>query len=222
MIVRVAQQAALSDARSVHVACDDERIAIACERANIKFVMTRTDHVSGTDRLAEASEKLNFLAEDIVVNVQGDEPFVEPLLVNEVANLLEADVSAVMATAAHKIIHAEDLTNPNIVKVVVNTFGNALYFSRACIPYARDSTTPLQVPVLRHLGLYAYRTDFLRQFTTLVPAPLEQAEMLEQLRALWYGFSIKVAIAQFASPAGVDTPDDLVAAQQEWMRRKLN
>jgi 3-deoxy-manno-octulosonate cytidylyltransferase (CMP-KDO synthetase) len=219
MIVRVAQQAALSNAKSVHVACDDEAIARACESANIRFVMTRKDHVSGTDRLAEAAEKLGFLDNNIVVNVQGDEPFVEPMLVNQVANLLEADADAVMSTAAHAITDADELANPNIVKVVVDAKSNALYFSRACIPYNRDGATSNHAPVLRHMGLYGYRAGFLKQFTSLAPSPLEQAEVLEQLRALWHGYSIKVAIATSASPPGVDTPDDLVAAQQEWIRR---
>jgi 3-deoxy-manno-octulosonate cytidylyltransferase (CMP-KDO synthetase) len=220
MIVRVAQQAALSGAAQIVVAGDDPLIQQACEQANVAYVMTRVDHESGTDRLAEAALALNLKDSDIVVNVQGDEPFIEPELINQVANLLETDNTAAMSTAAHAINDEAELNNPNIVKVVVNKAANAMYFSRARIPFERNKTDAISpVPVLRHMGIYAYRVGFLTQFKLLPPAPLERMEMLEQLRALWHGHLIKVFIAAGPSPAGVDTPDDLFAAQHEWANR---
>jgi 3-deoxy-manno-octulosonate cytidylyltransferase (CMP-KDO synthetase) len=220
MIVRVAQQAALSGAAQVVVAGDDPLIHQACTLASVAYVMTRVDHESGTDRLAEAAIALNLKDNDIIVNVQGDEPFIEPELIHEVANLLETDAAAAMSTAAHAINDESELNNPNIVKVVVNQAGNAMYFSRACIPHERNKTDAMSpVPVLRHMGIYAYRVGFLKQFKQLPPAPLERMEMLEQLRALWHGHAIKVFTAAGPSPAGVDTPDDLVAAQHEWAKR---
>jgi 3-deoxy-manno-octulosonate cytidylyltransferase (CMP-KDO synthetase) len=222
MIVRVAQQAALSDAASVVVAGDDPIILDACQSANITSVLTRVDHESGTDRLAQAAEILNFNDDDVVVNVQGDEPFIEPELINAVANLLETDKEAAMSTAAHAISSAADLANHNIVKVVIDAKANALYFSRACIPHARDGLQPAALPVLRHMGIYAYRVAFLKRFKDLQPAPIERMEMLEQLRALWHGYRIKVTVAPHASPAGVDTPEDLVLAQALWAQRQLS
>jgi 3-deoxy-manno-octulosonate cytidylyltransferase (CMP-KDO synthetase) len=220
MIVRVAQQVAKSRAASIVVATDNVTIAKACGSANIKCVLTRDDHTSGTDRLAEAAQLLGLLDDDIVVNVQGDEPFIEPELINAVANLLETDAAAAMSTAAHPIFLAHELSNTNIVKVVCDISQNALYFSRACIPFDRDNSNKIGFPVLRHMGIYAYRVGFLKKFALLPPAPIEQLEMLEQLRALWNGYKIKVSIAKGASPAGVDTPDDLLAAQKEWLNRQ--
>jgi 3-deoxy-manno-octulosonate cytidylyltransferase (CMP-KDO synthetase) len=221
MIVRVAQQVAKSAAKSVVVAADSLSIAQACEQAGVRCVLTRTDHVSGTDRLAEAATLLGLAPDEIIVNVQGDEPFIEPELINAVANLLEADKTASMSTAAHPISLAQELGNPNVVKVVCDGQSNALYFSRACIPFDRDSTGRVNVPVLRHMGIYAYRVGFLKTFALLPPAPIEQMEMLEQLRALWHGHKIKVNVALFASPAGVDTLEDLLQARKEWSARQV-
>jgi 3-deoxy-manno-octulosonate cytidylyltransferase (CMP-KDO synthetase) len=220
MIIRVAQQVSKSQAKSIVVAADSPSIAQACKQAGIDCVLTRQDHVSGTDRLAEAAQILGLNANEIVVNVQGDEPFIEPELIDAVANLLEADETASMSTAAHPISLAHELSNPNIVKVVCDGQQNALYFSRACIPFDRDSSQHVPRPVLRHMGIYAYRVGFLKAFSLLPPAPIEQIEMLEQLRALWHGHRIKVNIALQASPAGVDTPEDLIQAQKEWLLRR--
>jgi 3-deoxy-manno-octulosonate cytidylyltransferase (CMP-KDO synthetase) len=221
MIVRVAQQAALSSALSVVVAGDDPIILEACQRANIKCVLTRVDHESGTDRLAQAAEILELSDDAVVVNVQGDEPFIEPELINSVASLLETDKDASMSTAAHAISSAADLANHNIVKVVTDAQANALYFSRACIPHARDVAAQNPLPVLRHMGIYAYRVEFLKRFRSLPPAPIERMEMLEQLRALWHGYRIKVTVAAHASPPGVDTREDLAFAQALWSQRQL-
>jgi 3-deoxy-manno-octulosonate cytidylyltransferase (CMP-KDO synthetase) len=220
MIVRVAQQVAKSQAASVVVAADHADIAKACASAQVNCVLTRVDHTSGTDRLAEAAQILGLHDDAIVVNVQGDEPFIEPELVNAVAYLLETDATAAMSTAAHPISLAQELSNTNIVKVVCDSAHNALYFSRACIPFDRDTSGKIALPVLRHMGIYAYRVGFLKKFALLPPAPIEQLEMLEQLRALWNGYKIKVSIARGESPAGVDTPDDLLAARQEWLNRQ--
>jgi 3-deoxy-manno-octulosonate cytidylyltransferase (CMP-KDO synthetase) len=220
MIVRVAQQVSKSRAKSVVVAADSPSIAQDCKKAGVDCVLTRQDHVSGTDRLAEAAQILGLSFNDIVVNVQGDEPFIEPDLIDAVANLLEADENASMSTAAHPISLPHELSNPNIVKVVCDGKQNALYFSRACIPFDRDSSHQVTLPVLRHMGIYAYRVGFLKEFALLPPAPIEQIELLEQLRALWHGYRIKVNIALQASPAGVDTPEDLIQAQKEWLLRQ--
>jgi 3-deoxy-manno-octulosonate cytidylyltransferase (CMP-KDO synthetase) len=220
MIVRVAQQVDKSQAASVVVAADHFSIMTACANANVSCVLTREDHTSGTDRLAEAAQLLGLQDDDIVVNVQGDEPFIEPELINAVANLLETDSTAAMSTAAHPISLAYELSNTNIVKVVCDVAQNALYFSRACIPFDRDRQGHIAYPVLRHMGIYAYRVGFLKKFTLLPPAPIEQLEMLEQLRALWNGYKIKVSVAKGASPAGVDTQEDLLAARQEWLNRQ--
>jgi 3-deoxy-manno-octulosonate cytidylyltransferase (CMP-KDO synthetase) len=220
MIVRVAQQVAFSKAASIVVAADSAKITTACANAGIRCVLTREDHTSGTDRLSEAAQILGLKDDDIVVNVQGDEPFIEPDLINAVANLLETDKTAAMSTAAHPIYLPEELSNPNIVKVVCDIAQNALYFSRSCIPFDRDNSGKIAFPVLRHMGIYAYRVGFLKKFALLPPAPIEQLEMLEQLRALWNGYKIKVSFAHGASPAGVDTPDDLLVARQEWLNRQ--
>ena len=218
MVVRVAQQAARSSAARCVVAADDARIIQACAAHGVQALLTRSDHASGSDRLAEACEKLALPDDAIVVNVQGDEPLIEPGLIDAVAALLAAHPGAAMGTAAHALDSAEKLANPNVVKVVLNAAGLAQYFSRAPIPFARDhaagdawwrsSAAPGLAP-LRHVGIYSYRAGFVRRFPQLPPAPTEQCEQLEQLRALWHGHAIAVHVAAQAPGAGVDTPQDL-------------
>ncbi len=214
MVVRVAERARRSGARRVVVAADDARIVAACAAHGVEACMTRADHPSGTDRLAEASTLLGLPDDHVVVNVQGDEPLIDPALVDAVAALLDERPDAPMATAAHRLSSVAEFTNPNVVKVVTDARQMALYFSRAPIAWWRDGFSggvdrlPEPAP-LRHIGLYAYRCGFLRQFPALPPAPLEQLEALEQLRALWHGHRIAVHLAAAAPGAGVDTPDDL-------------
>lgn len=215
MVVRVAERAALSGAQRVVVATDDARIAQACSAHGIECITTRADHPTGTDRIAEAARLLGLPEEAIVVNVQGDEPLVEPGLVSSVAAALQHSPQASVATACHPISSREEVFNPNVVKVVLDGAGHALYFSRAPIPWARDAWTtgpadaPAGMPCYRHIGLYAYRAGFLARYAQLAPSPLETAESLEQLRVLWHGFRIAVAISETAAPPGVDTPEDL-------------
>jgi 3-deoxy-manno-octulosonate cytidylyltransferase (CMP-KDO synthetase) len=214
MIVRVAQRAAKSKANRVVVAADHASIVDACKHNNVDAVLTREDHASGSDRLAEACEKLGLDGNDVVVNVQGDEPLIDPALIDAVAALLEAKPEAAMSTAAHAIDDASDVANTNVVKVVLDSHGMALYFSRATIPWSRDAFAsgikglpPL--PLLRHVGIYGYRASFLRSFPKLPQAPIENAEALEQLRALWHGHRIAVHVTATAPGVGVDTPADL-------------
>ena len=207
MIVRACEQAAKSGAASVHVATDDERIAAAVRAHGHEAVMTRADHLSGTDRLAEAAERLGLADERIVVNLQGDEPLMDPGLIAEVAAALDAAREASLATACHPIHDVAALSNPNVVKVVLDRHGYALYFSRAQIPYPREAGGTWH----RHIGLYAYRTGFLKRYAALEPAPLERTEALEQLRALWHGYRIAVVVSSREIPPGVDTPRDLQA-----------
>lgn len=210
MIVRVAQRAAASGASRVVVAADDQSIVQACTHHGFDAILTRADHATGSDRLAEACEQLGLDGGDVVVNVQGDEPLIEPTLVSACAALLEAQPDCVMGTAAHAIESAEDFANPNVVKLVLDARGRALYFSRAPIPHRRDAGGgPLPVPPLRHIGLYAYRAAFLRRFPTLAASPLETIEALEQLRVLWHGERIAVHVSRLAPASGVDTPQDL-------------
>lgn len=214
MIVRVAQQARRSAAARVAIATDSDRIRAACEAHGLEVVMTRTDHPSGSDRLAEACEHLSLADSDCVVNVQGDEPLIDPALIDAVAKLLVDRPQAAMSTAAHPIASIEEFRNPNVVKVVTDAQGLALYFSRAPMPWWRDGfatgTNSLPDPApLRHIGIYGYRAAFLREFPRLPPSPLEQIEALEQLRALWHGRRIAVHVTQTAPGAGVDTPEDL-------------
>ena len=213
MVVHVAVRAAQSGAAQVVVACDDVRIAQACEAHGVRALLTRDDHASGSDRLAEACALLGLEGDDMVVNVQGDEPLIDPKLVRHVALLLAERSDCVMSTAAHALTDVADYLNSNIVKVVLDAAGRALYFSRAPIPWWRDGaaagTLPSPAP-LRHLGLYAYRAGFLRQFPTLPPAPLEHTEALEQLRVLWHGHRIAVHVAPHGGGPGVDTPEDLL------------
>ena len=205
MVVRVCERAAASGAAAVHVATDDERIARAVKSHGFPVVMTRADHASGTDRLAEAAAALRLADEAIIVNVQGDEPLIPPALVRAVAERLQGDRGAPMATACHAIHEAAQAASPHVVKVVLDAKGYALYFSRARIPYPRSGNAPCY----RHAGIYAYRASFLRQYAALAPAPLEQAEALEQLRALWHGQRIAVVVSDAEIPPGVDTPADL-------------
>jgi 3-deoxy-manno-octulosonate cytidylyltransferase (CMP-KDO synthetase) len=214
MVVRVAQRAEQSSAAQVVVAADSERIADACSRHGVRVVLTRPDHPSGSDRLAEACEHLGLAGDDVVVNVQGDEPLIAPALIDAMAQLLAERREASMSTAAHPITSVAEFTNPNVVKVVLQADGLALYFSRAPIPWWRDGfaqgvqSLPDPAP-LRHVGIYGYRAGFLRAFPKMAQAPLETCEALEQLRALWHGHRIAVHVTQSAPGAGVDTPEDL-------------
>lgn len=219
MVARVAQRAALSRAERVVVAADDERIVQACAAHQIEAILTGTHHLSGSDRLGEACDLLELDDGQIVVNVQGDEPLLPPLMIDAVAELLVASPSASMSTAAHEISVLQEWLNPNVVKVVVDQDGLALYFSRAPIPWKRDEyaegPTSLTSPLpLRHIGIYAYRVGFLRAFPKLPPAPLEMLEALEQLRALWHGHRIAVHVSATLPGPGVDTPDDLERVRQ--------
>ncbi len=215
LVVRVAERARESGAASIAVATDHEAIAVAVRAHGFPAILTRIDHSSGTDRIAEAAAHLGLGSEALIVNVQGDEPLIEPGLIRAVAELLEATPEAAIATACHPIRDAQEFFNPNIVKVVLDALGYACYFSRAPIPWARDAfalgreTLPAGLPCFRHVGIYAYRGAFLAEFPRLAPAPLEQYESLEQLRALWHGFQIAVAKRPDAPHAGVDTPEDL-------------
>lgn len=215
MVVRVAERAAQSGADEIRVATDHPDVAAAVERYGFSAVMTREDHASGTDRIAEVAHKLGWDAAAVVVNVQGDEPLIEPGLIDDVARELERDRDAAVATACHALSGVADFLNPNVVKVVCDARGHALYFSRAPIPWPRDafaaslSALPDGLPARRHIGIYAYRVSFLRRYGALSPSPLEQFEALEQLRVLWHGFRIRVAEIDHAPEAGVDTAEDL-------------
>jgi 3-deoxy-manno-octulosonate cytidylyltransferase (CMP-KDO synthetase) len=220
MVVRVAQRALQSQASRVVVAADDERIVQVCQAHGIEALLTRQDHVSGSDRLAEACQRLGLPDDAVVVNVQGDEPVIPPALINEVARLLTERPDASMSTAAHPISTLEEFTNPNVVKVVMDARQMALYFSRAPIPWWRDGQSgtsfkalPSPAP-LRHIGIYGYRAGFLALFPQLPPAPVETLESLEQLRALWHGHRIAVHVTDEAPGPGVDTPEDLERVRQ--------
>jgi 3-deoxy-manno-octulosonate cytidylyltransferase (CMP-KDO synthetase) len=216
MIVRVAQQAALSNAAQVVVATDSAEVARACQSHQVAVVMTRTDHPSGSDRLAEACVQLGLSDDAIVVNVQGDEPLIDPALINAVADCLITRPDCAMSTAAHAITDTSEWSNPNIVKVVLDAKKTALYFSRSLIPYDRDGRRNGSQPItdmalpLRHIGIYGYRVGFLKRFPLMAQAPIEQLEALEQLRALWHGERIAVHVSTQAAGIGVDTPEDLV------------
>lgn len=214
MIVRVAQQAALSAATQVVVAADDAEIVAACTAHGVAALLTRSDHVNGSDRLAEACTLLGLDGDAVVVNVQGDEPLIDPALIDACAATLPAHPDCVMGTAAHAMTLASELANPNVVKVVCDRAGRALYFSRAPIPWWRDGSAagaPAIGPLapLRHIGIYAYRAAFLRRFPSLPVSPLETIESLEQLRVLWHGERIAVHRSEHAAGIGVDTPEDL-------------
>lgn len=246
MVVHVAERAAKSGAAEVLVATDHPEIAAAAKQYGFTAVMTRGDHVSGTDRVAEVSKQRGYAGHRIIVNIQGDEPLIAPELIREVAQNLQDHAEAEVSTACHPIEDPADILNPNVVKVVLDNQGYALYFSRAPIPFARDAFTrslvprdaftrssasrdaftrshdsakniyatgisaiPDGLPAFRHIGIYAYRAGFLKRYARLAPSPLEQFEALEQLRVLWHGYKISVALARDAVPPGVDTPEDL-------------
>ncbi len=214
MVVRVAQRARRSGAARVVVAADSPAIVQACAAHGVEAVLTDVAHPSGTDRLAQACDILGLPDDTVVVNVQGDEPLIDPALVGAVAGLLRDRGDCAMSTAAHPIAEVAEFLNPNVVKVVADARGTALYFSRAPMPWWRDGYAdgvrrlPTPAP-LRHIGLYGYRRSFLRSFPQLPPAPLEQLESLEQLRALWHGHRIALHVTQTAPGPGVDTPEDL-------------
>ncbi|MNF59648.1 3-deoxy-manno-octulosonate cytidylyltransferase [compost metagenome] len=222
MIQHVWEQARRSAAERVVVATDDARIVEACQAFGAEVLLTRVDHNSGTDRLAEVASQLGLASEAIVVNVQGDEPLIPPAIIDQVAANLAAHPEAGIATLAEPIRDVQALFNPNVVKVATDLDGLALTFSRAPLPWARDAFAasrdqlPADVPYRRHIGIYAYRAGFLHDFVAWGPCWLENTECLEQLRALWHGVRIHVADAREAPPAGVDTPEDL-----ERLRRLL-
>lgn len=223
MIVRVAQrvQRGLAiDEQSVVVATDSPLIVRACQDHGVRALLTRADHPSGSDRLAEASSQLALGAEDIVVNVQGDEPLIDPTLVQHVADLLSNTPAASMSTAAHPLDDLAEFQNPNVVKVVLDAQNMAAYFSRSPIPYPRQTPQRMPQPApLRHIGIYAYRVGFLQKFPELTQAPTELSESLEQLRALWHGHRIAVHVTLEAPGPGVDTPEDLDRVRQLLTRR---
>ena len=227
MVVRVAEQAALSGAAQIWIATDHQPIMAAMHEHGFKACMTRADHPSGTDRIAEVVAQHNWGDETIIVNVQGDEPLIPPSLILAVAQHLHDHPECVMATACHPINDEASMRNPNIVKTVLDKAGNAMYFSRAPIPYPRDAfanNTPLpaNLSVLRHIGIYAYRAKFLRAYSQLAPADIEQIESLEQLRVLFHGYKIGVTITQDAPPSGVDTEADLLIARDKFTAAQLS
>lgn len=207
MVVRVCERAAQSGAAAIHVATDDERIAAAVRAHGYSALMTRADHASGTDRLAEAARQLKLRDNQIVVNVQGDEPLIPPRLIARVARALVRKKGAAVSTACHAIHDAAALSSPNVVKVVFDREGYALYFSRSHIPHPRSRGAACY----RHAGIYGYRVSFLKKYSRLRPSPLENAEALEQLRVLWHGYRIAVVVSEGEIPSGVDTPQDLEA-----------
>ena len=219
MVVRVAQRAKDASASRVVVATDDERVLAACQSHGVEAIMTRSDHLSGSDRLAEACEILKLKDQEIVVNVQGDEPLIAPESIDAVAQLLANRDDCSMSTLAHEIDNVEEFSSPHVVKVVLDARNTALYFSRAPIAWWRDGfssgISKLANPApLRHVGLYAYRVQFLRVFPQLSPAPLEMLESLEQLRALWHGHRIAVHVSEHAPGPGIDTPEDLARVRR--------
>lgn len=220
MVVRVAERAARSGAAQVVVAADAPAILEACAAHGVRAIATRADHPSGSDRLAEACALLGLDGDEVIVNVQGDEPLIEPALIGAVAGLLQNEPLASMGTAAHAIETVEEFVNPNVVKVVTDAQGLALAFSRAPLPWWRDgfaqgiTALPTQPAPLRHIGIYSYRAAFLRAFPRLAPAPIERCEALEQLRALWHGHRIAVHVTPHAPGPGVDTPEDLARVRR--------
>ncbi len=215
MVVHTARRALESGATRVAVACDDQCIVEACAKFDIQAILTDPNHPTGTDRLSEAARILELDDNEIVVNVQGDEPLIPCHVIRDVAQILAESPDCAIATAAHPIADVEHFLNPNVVKVELNHAGRAMTFSRAPLPWPRDAfkngptTLPTDLPVYHHIGLYAYRAGFLAKFPTLAAAPIEKAESLEQLRAMWHGFQIRVMILNENLPAGVDTAEDL-------------
>ncbi len=224
MVVRVAERAQLTGAKEVIVATDDQLIVEVCRSYGVAAMMTLATHPSGTDRIAEVAQKRQWPDDAVVVNVQGDEPLIDPELI--VATASRISESTPMATAAHPIHEAADIFNPNIVKVVLDKEGRALYFSRAPIPWDRSAfsekpeTLPEGYAALRHVGLYAFRNDFLQQYPSLPISPVEQVEALEQLRVLWHGHAISVYVTDAVPAAGVDTPEDLERVRRQFMSAK--
>ena len=220
MVVRVAEQAMKSGAARVVVATDHADIYTACAQHGIDAYMTHENHPSGTDRIAEVAAMMNLSSDTVVVNVQGDEPLIDPALIAATAAHVTEDVP--MATAAHPINVMSDVLDPNVVKVVMSKAGLALYFSRAAIPWSRDGFSqsmdvlPAGYEPLRHIGLYAYRNSFLQAYPKLAASPLEQIEALEQLRVLWHGYPIAVHVTHKAPASGVDTPHDLARVRRHF------
>ena len=220
MVVRVARRAMQSGAARVVVCADDMRILEACARHGVEALATDAAHPTGTDRLAQAAALLGLEAGEIVVNVQGDEPLLPPAVIARVARTLAASPGCDIATAAHPIGDAGEFFDTNVVKVVCDAGGRALYFSRAPIPWAREhfardrGSLPDGSPPLRHIGLYAYRAGFLARYPHLGPAPAEELEKLEQLRALYHGIGIRVLVLEEPLPAGVDTEEDLARVRR--------
>ncbi|MFT3961009.1 3-deoxy-manno-octulosonate cytidylyltransferase [Propionivibrio sp.] len=223
MVARVADRAVQSGAEEVWVATDHPDVVRAAEAHGLSVLLTRADHPTGTDRLAEVVEQRGWGDDTIVVNVQGDEPLLDPQLIARTAGQLAAS-GADIATLAHPIDNPADFFAPNVVKVVCRADGDAMYFSRAPIPFARDhfaarkDALPAGLPAYRHIGLYAYRAGFLRAYARLAPSPVEGFEALEQLRALWHGYRISVLVSDHLPMPGVDTPED-AARMQEWFAR---
>ena len=209
MVVRVADQAAKSGASEIVIATDFEPIISVAKTYNFKAMMTRVEHTSGTDRIAEVAAQLGWHDDEIVVNVQGDEPLIDPNLITQVAQHLANSKDAVMATACHAIHDEASMINPNMVKVVMDAHCNALYFSRAPIPYPRDDAHKSNIQAHRHIGIYAYRVGFLKKYAQLSATELEKIESLEQLRVLFHGYKIGVVITKNAPASGVDTQVDL-------------
>ncbi|MDR0577144.1 MAG: 3-deoxy-manno-octulosonate cytidylyltransferase [Candidatus Accumulibacter sp.] len=223
MVVRVAERAARSGAEEVWIATDHPEVVDAARAHGLSVLLTRADHSTGTDRLAEVVEKRGWDDGTIVVNVQGDEPLIDPGMISRTALQL-AGSGADIATVAHPIGGPEDFFASNVVKVVCGKDGDAMYFSRAPIPYARDhfarheNSLPADFPAYRHVGLYAYRAGFLRAYARLEPSPMERFEALEQLRALWHGYRISVLVSGHLPMPGVDTPEE-AARMQAWFAR---
>jgi 3-deoxy-manno-octulosonate cytidylyltransferase (CMP-KDO synthetase) len=227
MLQHVYEAATQCAAGQVVIATDDERIEMVATDFGAQVCMTSSEHASGTDRLAEVVDKLGWSDDTIVVNLQGDEPLMPPALIDQVATDLAANPEAAIATVATPVVAVGEFFDPNVVKVVTNQAGYALYFSRASIPWDRDllnngaKALPIGIVPLRHIGIYSYRVGYLRRYADMRPCPLEQAEQLEQLRALWYGELIHVAEASQRPGPGVDTEDDVVIAEQ-LLKGKLN
>lgn len=220
LIVRTAKQALMSNASKVVVATDHEDILKVCVDHNIDVVMTSATHNSGTDRLAEVANLLNLDDNEVIINVQGDEPLIDPDLINKLAAFIW-DKKTDIATIAHPITDQEEIFNPNIVKVVLDNFNNAMYFSRSAIPFYRDCFTnrndfklPENLDLLRHIGMYAYSVKFLKQYNQMLPCAVENVECLEQLRALFNGYKIAVLTSTTIPEAGVDTLEDLQRVRQ--------
>ncbi len=220
MIAHVCERAQEADADEIVVATDDERIFQAVSDLGFKAVMTRADHQSGTERIAEVARLCGWADDEIIVNLQGDEPLIPPAYIREAAEVLAGQQQAGIATLAARINEPEEIFNPNAVKVVLNHAGYALYFSRAPIPWDRDTFTGSngapsgKLPYLRHIGMYAYTVDFLNRYCLWDASVLESVESLEQLRILWHGEAIRVEIVDKTPAAGVDTPEDLLRVEQ--------